>query len=149
MPQQFENPSNPDFHHRTTAVELHEQLRRQATVDELTGLANHRRFQEVLSREALRTRRSGRPLALALLDIDDFKQVNDTHGHQQGDEVLAAVASVVRDHSRDIDEPARYGGEELAVVLPQTDLEGAAQLAERMREAVERLRLPPLARSWS
>jgi diguanylate cyclase (GGDEF)-like protein len=76
-----------------------------------------------------------------MLDIDDFKQVNDTHGHQQGNEVLAAVASVLRDHSRDIDEPARYGGEELAVVLPETDADGAAQLAERMREAVERLRV--------
>ena len=72
-----------------------------------------------------------------MLDLDNFKRVNDEYGHQQGDEVLALVADVLRDFSRDIDAPARYGGEELAVVLPQTDAEGAAQLAERIREAVE------------
>ena len=77
-----------------------------------------------------------------MVDIDDFKQVNDTYGHQQGDEVLAQVAGVLRDLSRDLDAPARYGGEELAVVLPQTDADGAALLAERMREAVEALQVP-------
>ena len=77
-----------------------------------------------------------------MVDLDDFKQVNDRHGHQQGDEVLASVAAILRDFSRDIDAPARYGGEELAVVLPQTDSDGAALLAERMREAVKRLRVP-------
>ena len=79
-----------------------------------------------------------------MLDIDDFKQVNDEYGHQQGDEVLTAVAGVLRELSRDIDLPARYGGEELAVVLPQTDAEGAAQVAERMREAIEACRIPSL-----
>jgi diguanylate cyclase (GGDEF)-like protein len=68
--------------------------------------------------------------------------VNDTYGHQQGDEVLAHVAAVLRDLSRDLDAPARYGGEELAVVLPQTEAEGAALLAERMRLAVEALQVP-------
>ncbi len=120
---------------------LHETVQRQAMTDELTGLSNLRELHTVLDREVERSRRFASPLGLVMLDLDDFKQVNDTHGHQQGDEVLAAVASVLRDHSRDIDEPARYGGEELAVVLPQTDSEGAAQLAERMREAVERLRV--------
>jgi diguanylate cyclase (GGDEF)-like protein len=123
-------------------AELHETVQRQAVTDELTGLSNVRELHTVLDREIERSRRFSSPLGLVMLDIDDFKQVNDEHGHQQGDEVLAAVASVLRDHSRDIDEPARYGGEELAVVLPQTDSEGAAQLAERMREAVERLRVP-------
>jgi diguanylate cyclase (GGDEF)-like protein len=80
-----------------------------------------------------------------MVDLDDFKQVNDRYGHQQGDEVLASVAAVLRDFSRDIDAPARYGGEELAVVLPQTDSDGAALLAERMREAVERLRVPSVS----
>jgi diguanylate cyclase (GGDEF)-like protein len=80
-----------------------------------------------------------------MLDIDDFKSINDEFGHQQGDEVLAAVAGVLREHSRDIDLPARYGGEELAVVLPQTDAEGAAQVAERMREAIEACRVARLA----
>jgi diguanylate cyclase (GGDEF)-like protein len=123
-------------------VELHDQLRRQATVDELTGLANHRRFQEVLARETLRTRRSGGPVALALLDIDDFKLVNDTYGHQQGDVVLAAVADVVRSACRATDEPARYGGEELAVILSDTDLDGAYTVAESMRQAIEAMEVP-------
>ncbi|MEA2454421.1 MAG: hypothetical protein QOI45_683, partial [Thermoleophilaceae bacterium] len=73
---------------------------------------------------------------------DHFKQINDEYGHQQGDEGLALVADVLRDFSRDIDAPARYGGEELAVILPQTDAQGAEQLAERIREAVERLEVP-------
>jgi diguanylate cyclase (GGDEF)-like protein len=121
---------------------LHETVERQAVTDELTGLANARAFRSILLREIERSRRFQSPLGLVMVDLDDFKQVNDVHGHQQGDEVLASVASVLRDFSRDIDAPARYGGEELAVVLPQTDAEGAAQLAERMREAVERLRVP-------
>jgi diguanylate cyclase (GGDEF)-like protein len=121
---------------------LHETVERQAVTDELTGLANARAFRSILVREIERSRRFQSPLGLVMVDLDDFKQVNDVHGHQQGDEVLAAVAAVLRDFSRDIDAPARYGGEELAVVLPQTDAEGAAQLAERMREAVERLHVP-------
>ena len=79
-----------------------------------------------------------------MLDIDNFKQVNDTYGHQQGDLVLLEVARCLRELSRDIDEPARYGGEELAVVLPQTDLDGAELLAERMRAAVEALEIKRL-----
>ena len=79
-----------------------------------------------------------------MFDIDNFKSVNDTYGHLQGDLVLREVARVLRDSAREIDEPARYGGEELAVVLPQTEIEGAAQLAERMRETIEALRIPRL-----
>jgi diguanylate cyclase (GGDEF)-like protein len=120
---------------------LHETVQRQAVTDELTGLSNLRELHSVLDREVERSRRFDSPLGLVMLDIDDFKHVNDRYGHQQGDEVLAAVASVLREHSRDIDEPARYGGEELALVLPETDSEGAALLAERMREAVEGLRV--------
>jgi diguanylate cyclase (GGDEF)-like protein len=121
---------------------LHETVERQAVTDELTGLANARAFRSILEREIERSRRFQSPLGLVMVDLDDFKQVNDRHGHQQGDEVLASVAAVLRDFSRDIDAPARYGGEELAVVLPQTDAEGAALLAERMRQAVEGLRVP-------
>ena len=97
-----------------------------------------------LDREFDRRRRFETPLGLVLLDIDDFKRVNDTYGHPQGDEVLVHIASVLRDLTRDIDEPIRMGGEEFAVVLPQTDLEGAAELAGRMRETVERLHIPRL-----
>jgi diguanylate cyclase (GGDEF)-like protein len=121
---------------------LHEKVERQAVTDELTGLANLRAFHSILEGEIERARRFNTPLALVMLDLDNFKLVNDEYGHQQGDEVLTLVADVLRDFSRDIDAPARYGGEELAVVLPQTDAEGAAQLAERIREAVDRLEVP-------
>ena len=121
---------------------LHETVERQAVTDELTGLANVRAFWSILGRELERSRRFGSSLGLVMVDIDDFKQVNDRHGHQQGDEVLAHVADVLRKHSRDIDAPARYGGEELAVILPETELDGAALLAERMREAVESMQVP-------
>src|SRR5829696_1065475 len=121
---------------------LHETVERQATTDELTGLANVRAFVSIVERELERSRRFDTPLGLVMVDIDDFKLVNDTHGHQQGDEVLAQVARVLRTLSRELDAPARYGGEELAVVLPQTDAEGAALQAERMRAAVEALEVP-------
>jgi diguanylate cyclase (GGDEF)-like protein len=121
---------------------LHETVELQAVTDELTGLANLRALHTILESELDRSRRFGTPLALVMLDLDHFKQINDEHGHQQGDEVLELVADVLREFSRDIDTPARYGGEELAVVLPQTDSEGAEQLAERIREAVDGLEVP-------
>ena len=123
-------------------VDLHETVQRQAVTDELTGLFNHRRFQEVMTAEVERARRYGHELGLIMLDIDNFKQINDTYGHLQGDEVLREVARVLRQSSREIDEPARYGGEEMAVALPQTDLEGAFQFAERVRRRIEALALP-------
>jgi diguanylate cyclase (GGDEF)-like protein len=123
-------------------VDLHETVQKQAVTDELTGLFNHRRFQEVMAVEVERARRYGHEMGLIMLDIDDFKQVNDTYGHLQGDLVLREVARVLRLSSREIDEPARYGGEEMAVALPQTDLEGAFQFAERVRKAVEALDFP-------
>ncbi|CAA9513121.1 MAG: diguanylate cyclase, partial [uncultured Solirubrobacteraceae bacterium] len=125
-------------------VDLHETVQRQAVTDELTGLFNHRRFQEVMALEVERTRRFGSDMGLIMLDIDNFKRVNDTYGHMQGDLVLREVAQVLRDSAREIDEPARYGGEEMAVALPQTDLEGAYQFAERVRRSIEALELPIL-----
>ena len=123
-------------------VGLHETVERQAVTDELTGLSNRRRFQETLAGEVARSQRFDQGLGLVMLDIDNFKQVNDTYGHQQGDVVLREVARVLRETSRAIDLPARYGGEELAVVLPGTDLEGAYDLAERVREGIEALEFP-------
>jgi diguanylate cyclase (GGDEF)-like protein len=118
-------------------VALHDQLRREATVDEVTGLSNHRRFQEALAHEVTRMQRSQRPTALALIDIDDFKQINDTRGHRHGDAVLQLVADTLTTVCRATDEPARYGGDELAVIFAETDLEGAATIAEDIRRAVE------------
>src|SRR5439155_13272547 len=89
-------------------VGLHETVQRQAVTDELTGLFNHRRFQEAMESEAERARRFSQDLGLVMLDIDDFKKVNDTYGHQQGDMVLAEVARILRESSREIDAPARY-----------------------------------------
>jgi diguanylate cyclase (GGDEF)-like protein len=123
-------------------VDLHFQIRRQAVTDELTGLANHGRFQQLLGAEAEQVRRYHHPLGLIMLDVDDFKAINDTYGHLQGDVVLRAVARVVRDNSREADTPARYGGEEMALILPHTDLEGAYAIAERMRAAIEALCIP-------
>ncbi len=123
-------------------VGLHEAVERQAVTDALTGLANRRRFEDVLTREVERSRRFDEQVSLILLDIDDFKVVNDTHGHQVGDEVLRAVAEVLRDSGRELDEAARYGGEELAVVLPGTDLTGAVNLGERVREGIAAIVVP-------
>ena len=133
-------------------ADLHETVQRQAVTDELTGLSNLRHFHDSLAGEIERSRRFNQPVGLVMLDIDDFKAVNDTYGHQQGDIVLSKVARVLRELSRDIDEPARYGGEEMAVILPQTDLDGAELAAERMRQAIEALEIEridgdePLAR---
>src|SRR4051812_5030390 len=125
-------------------VDLHETVQQQAVTDELTGLFNVRQFHSRLDGEIDRAERFGTPLSLVMLDIDKFKSVNDTHGHQQGDRVLVEVARVLRRLSRDVDLPARYGGEEMAVVLPQTDLAGAEQGAERMRAAIEAMQIPRL-----
>jgi len=120
-------------------VDLHETVRLQAVTDELTGLYNRNHFQGTLDSEIERSRRFGTDVGLVMLDIDDFKLVNDSFGHPQGDVVLVEVGRALRELSRDIDEPARYGGEELAVILPQTNLNGAELLAERMRSAIEDL----------
>ncbi|HYH91259.1 MAG TPA: diguanylate cyclase [Solirubrobacteraceae bacterium] len=125
-------------------VGLHETIQRQAVTDELTGLFNHRRFQEVMTAEVERVRRFEQELGLIMLDIDNFKRVNDTYGHLQGDHVLREVARVLREASREVDEPARYGGEEMAVALPQTGLDGAFEFAERVRTQIEALELPLL-----
>jgi diguanylate cyclase (GGDEF)-like protein len=109
----------------------------QAATDSLTGLANRWTFDEELALEWRRAERVGDPLALILLDLDNFKTINDTQGHQAGDEVLRKVGEVVGASVRQVDLAARYGGEEFAVIVPETDLDGALELAERLRKAVE------------
>jgi len=123
-------------------ISLHELVSRQAVTDELTGLSNQRRFRELMSKEDERAHRFRHDLSLLILDIDDFKQVNDTHGHLKGDDVLRMIGRVLGEESRGVDEPARYGGEEFAVALPETDLAGAVELAERIRSRIEAERVP-------
>jgi diguanylate cyclase (GGDEF)-like protein len=123
-------------------VELHEMVAEQAVTDELTGLPNNRRFRRWIATEVARSERFGHDLSLLMLDIDDFKHVNDTYGHLQGDEVLRQVGRILREESRGIDEPARYGGEEFAIGLPETDLEGAYEFAERVRERIADVDVP-------
>ncbi|MGV3617038.1 MAG: diguanylate cyclase [Fimbriimonas sp.] len=112
-------------------------LRDLATTDGLTGLRNHRHFRERLAEEIARTERYGPPLVVLMIDVDFFKQYNDTYGHPAGDEVLRDLATILRDGVRKTDLVARYGGEEFAVVLPQTTDEAAKALAERLRASVE------------
>ena len=123
---------------------LHRTVKRQAITDELTQLSNRRRFTETLAVEVRRAERFGDPLSLVLADLDDFKQINDRYGHQAGDEVLRRFADVLRENVRDFDLPVRYGGEEFAVLLPETGLDGGEQLARRLQTALLRLRLPEI-----
>lgn len=123
--------------------QLHEAQAR-AMTDGLTGLYNHAYFKEVLGGAILEADRYGRELSLVLVDLDRFKWINDTHGHQAGDEVLRQVSATLGAMVRDCDVLARYGGEELALLLPNTDQQGAAILAERLREAIASLAVPCL-----
>lgn len=107
-----------------------------SATDDLTNLANRRAFSEAAAAELVRARRSRRPLGVALVDIDDFKPVNDTFGHSTGDRVLREVAEVLREHFREIDLPARLGGDEFAVLLPEANLAGSREAAERFVHAL-------------
>lgn len=111
-------------------------LERLATTDALTGLLNRRAADRQLEAEWQRARRSGHASALVLLDLDHFKQVNDSYGHPGGDEALRMLASCIRSVMREVDIGARYGGEEFLIVLPETSREGAFVFAERLRERV-------------
>ncbi len=116
---------------------LYQRMETLATTDGLTGLNNHRNFQELLAKEMERSRRYKRPLSLLLMDIDHFKSFNDTYGHPVGDLVLKEIAACIRKSIRLNDIPARYGGEEFVVIIPETTQQGAMSTAERIRSTIE------------
>ena len=113
-------------------IKLFERIQRQATMDGLTGLANHKTFYETLERELWRIRRYGGQISLIMADIDDLKKVNDTCGHHTGDRVISEISKKIRACIRQTDTAARYGGDEFAVILPNTTLADAVVAAERM-----------------
>ena len=117
---------------------MRQRLNTMANVDRLTGLFNRRYLDQQLSFELERAGRYNHPLSLLLIDIDRFKQFNDTHGHQKGDEVLATVGAIVAANTRANDLAARYGGEEMAVILPETPTDQAALAAEKLRRRIEK-----------
>jgi two-component system cell cycle response regulator len=111
-------------------------LEQQSREDGLTGLANRRSLDEVLAREVSRCNRYGRPMSVIMIDLDRFKDLNDRYGHQAGDHVLCEAANVIRRSVRQQDVVARYGGEEIAILMPETSMEHAAIMAERLRVAL-------------
>jgi len=115
---------------------LHETVRRQSIIDQLTGVFNRRHFDVRLNDEIRRAHRYSRPLSMILIDLDSFKQINDTHGHRQGDVVLSESAKVFQNGSRDVDVVCRYGGDEFVFLLPETDLGHACLKADQVRRAV-------------
>lgn len=128
---------------------LYARMEKLATTDELTGLPNRRTFDRKLDEAIARHGRAERSFGLIFLDIDHFKQVNDTYGHPVGDEVLEDVSEVIRESVRGIDVPTRYGGEEFAVILEETGCEGARQVAERIRQGVADLEFEAVGESFT
>ena len=122
--------------HASVEARYHEEVYQLATHDALTELYNRRHFVELVDKEIARALRHGRPLVMCIIDVDLFKPVNDQYGHIAGDGVLRQMAALVRDFVRGEDIAARIGGEEFAVLLPESDLEAARAFAERLREAV-------------
>lgn len=121
----------------TERKQLEDQLRQQAATDELTGLWNRRHFMQAGRRELERARRYDHPLSLLMIDADHFKRINDLHGHAVGDETLRQLARMIREAVREVDIPGRLGGEEFAILLPNTDLDSAGAFAERLRRTIE------------
>ena len=141
LKQQADNLRKVDEERSALLLEIKRQaaeFEQQARSDKLTGLANRRAFDESLHRECARSKRRNLPLCLALLDIDHFKQINDTFNHSIGDRVLKLVADTISLHCREEDLVARWGGEEFAILLPNCDNEAAQDICERIRQAVSK-----------
>ena len=119
-------------------IKLFEKIQHQATTDGLTGLINHKTFYEILEKELWRSRRYGGQISLIMVDIDNLKKINDAYGHRAGDKVIREVSRRIKECIRQIDTAARYGGDEFAVILPNTSLNDATVVAERMVEVVSR-----------
>ena len=129
---------NRELHNpKVIEIAIYERTERSAVTDGLTGLFNHAYLIQALKREVLRARRHDLKLSLAMFDLDDFKRVNDTRGHLEGDRILMRTAAVMRESLREIDTAARYGGEEFAILLPETSRAGAHVVADRIRRRVE------------
>ncbi len=120
--------------------EKNRELEQLSIRDGLTGLYNHRHLHELLNEEYDRSRRTEEPVSVVMLDLDRFKEVNDTRGHQAGDRVLEELAAILRESAREIDRLGRYGGEEFMAILPDSDAAAAVVFAERVREMVEKQR---------
>jgi len=127
-----------------------DEIRRHAQEDYLTGIANRRKTAELIATEIRRCERYGGPLSVILMDIDRFKEINDTYGHDAGDRALKTTADLLRQMIRNSDTAGRWGGEEFLVVCPQTDLEGAKALAEKLRRVYANTEFPtPFPKSAS
>jgi diguanylate cyclase (GGDEF)-like protein len=133
----FVNVSRELKNPKIIEISIYESTARSAVTDGLTGLFNHSYFLSALRREIQRSKRYGLKLSLALLDLDDFKHLNDTHGHLAGDEVLMKAASLMTQSLREVDIAARYGGEEFALILPDTPRLGAFVVADRIRKRID------------
>jgi len=114
------------------------ELRKLANTDGLTGIFNRSKIEQALTIEVLRSRRYKHPLSIIMADIDHFKEVNDTYGHNVGDQVLSGIASMIKQHVREVDTVGRWGGEEFLIVCPETTAEGAKKLAEKLRKKIEK-----------
>jgi diguanylate cyclase (GGDEF)-like protein len=133
----FQNVSRELKNPKMIELAIYERTERSAVTDGLTGLYNHAYFLQALRQEVLRSKRHGLKASLLLLDLDDFKRVNDQRGHVEGDRTLMKAAAIIRDAVREIDIAARYGGEEFAVLLPDTTRLGAFVVAERIRTRIQ------------
>lgn len=123
-------------------IRIFQKTQAETFIDELTQLYNYRYFARALNAEVLRSHRYNSPLSLAVFDVDDFKYYNDINGHLAGNRALKKLAAIIRKSVRDVDMPTRYGGEEFALILPETNKEGSFVISERIRKAVAKSRFP-------